>query len=168
MIRFPPYDGEGTIELLDEEETDHLMGESHLGKGDLLLCSIIDALRETVGTTYQENETLGDGLEALLHPLTELATGHLAATFIEKDKDIAWLQTVEHLIGLAFLLLLFAQGLGVLEVGYLLEGSGEVMCEALDVLVDERRENIAGSATGEEDMEFHWGFFSGRNTPAIY
>ena len=42
MIGLSIKDGIGSIELLDEDETNHLMGEGHWGKGDFLVGSGID------------------------------------------------------------------------------------------------------------------------------
>jgi len=156
MIGLAAYDGEGAVELLHEEETHHLMRKGHLGERDLLLRSIVDAGREAVRAADEEDEALGHCLQALLHPLAELTAGELAATLVEEDEVVAGLQSVEDLIGLALLLLLFAERLGVAQVGQLLERGGQVVAEPLHVFGDERGKDGAGGAAGEEDVELQW------------
>ena len=62
MIGFSPDDGESAIELFDEEEADHLVGEGHPREGELLLCCLVDAIGEAIGTTDKEDEALGHRL----------------------------------------------------------------------------------------------------------
>ena len=44
VIRFTLDDGTGTIESLGEDEAHHLVGESHLGEGNLLVGTAIDGI----------------------------------------------------------------------------------------------------------------------------
>ena len=57
MVRFPPYDGHGAVELFREDEADHLVGESHAGEGDFVVRPLVDFLGESVGTSDDEDET---------------------------------------------------------------------------------------------------------------
>lgn len=44
MIWLTAHYGEGAIELLSENHSDHLMGKSHLGKRNLGICTLIHFL----------------------------------------------------------------------------------------------------------------------------
>ena len=154
MVGLASNDGKGTIELLYKEQPYHLMGECHLRKRNLLLCGFVDAIREAVRPTDEQHKALGDILQLLLHPLAEFPTGHLSSTFIEQNKYIAWLKTLQHLVGLAFLLLFLAQGLGILQVGNLLDLRRYIVRQALHVFIDERRINRSRCPTCEDDLEF--------------
>ena len=155
MIGFTTDDGKSAIELLDEEEANHLVRKGHLRERDLALSSGIDAGREAIRTADKQDEALRHGLQTLLHPLAELTAGHLASPLIEQDQHIARLQTFEDEVGLTLFLLLFAERLGIAEVGYLFEGGRQIMCEPLNVFFDQRREDRACGSAGKEDVKFH-------------
>lgn len=155
MIGFASDDGEGAVELFDEKKADHLVGESHPREGDLLLCSLVDAIGEAIGTTHKEDEALGHALQLLLHPPAEFSTGHLASPFVEEDEHIARLQTIEDGIALKFLLLFGRETAGVAQVGQLLELCGHIVREALDVFVDESGIDRASGSSREKDEKFH-------------
>ena len=55
MIGFSLDDGAGTVDLLNEHKTDHLVGKGHRGEGDLLVGSLIDGRAETVRATDDED-----------------------------------------------------------------------------------------------------------------
>ena len=62
MIRFTFYNSTGTIERFREDEAHHLMRESHLGEGNLLVGTVINSLREAIGTTNDEDKSSGSSL----------------------------------------------------------------------------------------------------------
>ena len=55
MVRLVVEDSEGTVELFHEEEAHHLMVESHLREGYLVVGGSIYRRGEAKGTTYHEN-----------------------------------------------------------------------------------------------------------------
>ena len=89
VVWFAAHDGHGTVELLDEDETNHLVGEGHLRKAQFLVGGGIDLWRESVGAADDEGQTLADGLHLLLHPGGKLHAAHFLAVFIEQDHVVA-------------------------------------------------------------------------------
>ena len=57
MVGLSFDDSAGTIDLLGKSEADHLVGERHLGERQLFVGSGINVLRESVWTTYNEDES---------------------------------------------------------------------------------------------------------------
>ena len=55
VIRLPIEDGHRPIELFDEDEADHLMGEGHLTEGDLFRGGPIDRFAKAIGTSHHEH-----------------------------------------------------------------------------------------------------------------
>ena len=151
VIRLSADDCESPIDLLNKEQTHHLVAESHLRERYLSLSSLIDTRRKAVRATDEQDKTLRYRLQFLLHPLAEVAAGHLLAAFVEKDQLISTLQTFQHLVGFAFLLLLFAQCLGVLQIGDFLNLKGDIMTQALSILIDQARVDIALGPTREQN-----------------
>ena len=62
VVGFVVENGEGTVELLGEDEADHLVGEGHGGKGELVVGAGIDLGGESVGASDEEDEAAGGGV----------------------------------------------------------------------------------------------------------
>lgn len=56
MIRFPIQDCHRTIDLLDKEEANHLVGEGHLAERQLLVRDFIESFAEPVWSTDDEHQ----------------------------------------------------------------------------------------------------------------
>ena len=155
MIGLAAHDGVGAVDLLDEKEADHLMGEGHLGEGYLTLGGLINAGRESVGPSDEEDEALGYGLHLLLQVLTELSGSELSASLVQKDEDIAWLEALKEHVGLSLFLLLLAEVLDILEVGELLDAEGHIVSEATLIVGDGLLGQLANGLAGKDDVELH-------------
>ena len=82
MIWLASHYCESTIDLFDKEEPHHLMAEGHLRQRDLALCSIVDSLREAIGTANQQHQSLVDSVHLVLEEGAELARCELLAFFV--------------------------------------------------------------------------------------
>ena len=56
VIGLPLEDGEGSVELFEEDESDHLMGECHMAEAEEVVGSGVDLGREAVGAADGEGE----------------------------------------------------------------------------------------------------------------
>lgn len=83
-------DSAGAVELFDEDEAYHLMGERHAGKGDHRLGTFIDCFGETVRSADDEDEVAACGL-TLAEPFGELDAAALLTALIEQDETVLWL-----------------------------------------------------------------------------
>ena len=155
MIRFAAHDGVGAVDLFDKEEAHHLVREGHLGERDLALRRLIDAGRETVGTTDEEDQALGDRLHLLLQVLTEFARGELTTPFVQENEDVTRLEALEEHICLTLLLLLFAEVLDILEVGQLLDAEWHIVREATLIVGDSLLRQLADGLTRKDDVKLH-------------
>lgn len=44
VVRLSLDDGHGAVELFDEDESDHLVGEGHAGEGDFVVGALVNLL----------------------------------------------------------------------------------------------------------------------------
>ena len=95
VIRFTLDDSTCTIEGLGEDEAHHLVGESHLGEGNLLVGTAIDGIGEAVGTTDDEDESASRRLLAL-QPLGIFDASELLSVLIQQDDGVGWLDEFEN------------------------------------------------------------------------
>ena len=116
VIWLSPHDGHGPIELLDKDESYHLVGEGHLGERQLLAGFGIHVGRKAVGPSDDEDEALADGLNLLLHVPGEFDAAQFPAVLVEKDHVVAWLELLEDEFAFLLLLLFGRQVLGVLQL----------------------------------------------------
>ena len=71
MIGLAFDDGAGAVDLFGEDQADHLVGEGHLGEGQLFVGSGIDGWGEAVGAADDEDEAAG-GVTLLFQPAGKL------------------------------------------------------------------------------------------------
>lgn len=116
VIWLSPHDGHGPIELLDKDESYHLVGEGHLGERQLLAGLSVNVGRKAVGSSDDEDEALADGLHLLLHVPGEFDAAQFPAVLVEKDHMVAWLELLEDELAFLLLLLFGRQILGVLQL----------------------------------------------------
>ena len=135
VIRLSSHDGHGAIELLDEDEAHHLVGEGHLGEGNLLDGLGIDFGREAVGTAYDEDEALADGVHLLLHVLGELYAAQLFSVLVEQHDVVTWLELLEYQLSFLLLLLLGGERFRGLQFGNHRDVKAYVVFHALGVVV---------------------------------
>ena len=110
VIRFAFYNSTCAIECLGKDEAYHLVREGHLGKGDLLVGTVIYSLRESVGTPDDKYESPGCSLLAL-YPFGKLYASELLSVLIHQHHGIRRLNQFQNQFTLPFLLLLFAETL---------------------------------------------------------
>ena len=137
VVGFVVEDGEGAVELLGEDEADHLVREGHGGKGELLVGSGIDLGGEAVGTTNEEDEAACDGVLLALHPLGELGAAKGLAVLIEEDEVVGGLELLEDELAFGLLLLVGGEALGIAELRDDVDVEGCVVLEAGSIIVDE-------------------------------
>ena len=144
MIRLTAQDCHCAVELLDEQQTDHLMAECHLAEGYLRIGALIDCIAESVRAANDECQSACGGVQPLLQLARERQTAVLLAVLIQQHNKTA-LHGAQDSLALQLLLLRFAQALGVPEVGDNLYVKGDIMLEALHVRLDHLRQFIADS-----------------------
>ena len=117
------YNSTGAINLLSENESDHLVGEGHWRQANALISTLIDSRGETVRSTYAEDQTTGGGQLFVYQPVGKLHRAEFLAPLIEQNEVVRGLEEFENLFALALLLLLFRERLGILE--FRNDGDGE-------------------------------------------
>ena len=161
MIRLSIEDGIGSIELLNEDETNHLVGEGHWGKGDFLVGSGIDFGREAVRSSNDEDESLGNGVLLLLNPVGKVDTAKGLAMLIQQDKVVGGLELAQDKLSFTSLLLVGCEGLGVFQFGNGDDVKSHIVLETSSIVVDESLYVGVGCAAYEEKEELHgdgeWG-----------
>ena len=155
MIWLASHYCESTIDLFDKEEPHHLMAEGHLRQRDLALCSIVDSLREAIGTANQQHQSLVDRVHLVLEEGAELARSELLAFLVEQNEHVARLQAVEHHVGLLFLLLFFGQALGILKVGHFLDSKRHIVSQSLLIVGYRLLKELSHGLANEHYMYAH-------------
>lgn len=134
VVGFAAEDGHGAVELFGEEQTDHLMAESHLAQGDLCVGAGIDGRAETVRSAHDEGE-----IAPAVHPSLELCgkidAAVLLAMLVEENKEMSFGSTENH-IALLLLLLRLAQALGIAQFGQDGYLERDIMAQTADIVVN--------------------------------
>ena len=86
MVRFTAADFEGAVELLDEEEPDHLVGEGEGGEGELFGSRGQDGGGEAEGAADDEGEVAFAGEGEGVEPGGEVFGGEAGAAAVEDDE----------------------------------------------------------------------------------
>ena len=89
MIGFAFQNGEGTIELFDEDQAHHLVAESHGRERDFGIGAVVHLLCEAVWPADDEDQPFGTRCHLLFEAFGELNGGVLFAVFIQKDDLVA-------------------------------------------------------------------------------
>ena len=149
------YNGASAIECLGEDESHHLVGECHLGERDLLVGAVVHCLREAVGAANHEHESSGSGLLAL-YPLGKLDAAELLSVLIHQHHGIRRLNLLQNQFTLPFLLLLFAEALGILELRDGSDVEGHVVGDALGIILDARHEMLIHGLSDQYQFCLHF------------
>jgi len=155
MIRLSIEDGIGSIELLNEDETNHLVGEGHWGKGDFLVGSGIDFGRKAIRSSNDEDESLGNGVLLLLNPVGKVDTAKGLAMLIQQDKVVGGLELAQDKFSFTSLLLFGCEGLGVFQFGNGDDVKSHIVLETSGIVVDESLYVGVSGAANEEKVELH-------------
>ena len=154
VIRFALDDGASTIERLGEDEAHHLVGEGHLGEGNLLVGSAIDGIGETVWATNDKDKSASRCLLAL-QPLGVFDASELLSMLIQQDDCVGRLDEFENEFSLALLLLLFAEALGVLELRDGGDGERNVVGDALGIVLDASNKMLIYGLSDQDEFCLH-------------
>ena len=154
MIRLTFYNSTCAIECLGKDEAYHLMREGHLGKGDLLVGAVIYSLRESVRTTDDKYESPGCSLLAL-YPFGKLDASELLSVLIHQHHGVRRLNQFQNQFTLPFLLLLFAEALGVLELRDGSDVEGHVVGDALGIILDASDEMLVDGLSDQNEFCLH-------------
>lgn len=130
------------------------MRERHLGKGDLLVGAVIYSLRESVRTPDDKYESPGCSLLAL-YPFGKLDASELLSVLIHQHHGIRRLNQFQNQFTLPFLLLLFAETLGVLELRNRCYIEGHIVGDALGIILDARNEMLVYGLADQYQFSFH-------------
>lgn len=159
MIRLTFYNSTCAIECLGKDKAYHLMREGHLGKRDLLVGAVIYCLRESVRTADDKHKPSSRSLLAF-YPLRKLYASEFQSMLIHQYHGIRRLQKLQNQFSLPFLLLLFAEALGILELrnrGYI---ERHVVGDALGIILDARNEMLVHGLSDQYEFCFHFVGFS--------
>ena len=155
MIRLSIEDGIGSIELLNEDETNHLVGEGHWGKGDFLVGPGIDFGRKAIRSSNDEDESLGNGVLLLLNPVGKVDTAKGLAMLVQQDKVVGGLELAQDKLSFTSLLLFGCEGLGVFQFGNGDDVKSHIVLETSGIVVDESLYVGVSGAANEEKVELH-------------
>ena len=129
-------DGEGTVELLYEEEAYHLVVESHLREGYFVVGDGIDRRGESEGTANYEDEVACASIHLFLYVLRKAYRGVFFAVLVEEHNAVGPFQPLQQQRTLAFFYLV-GRGLPlVFEGGDDLQLEVHIMFEPLNVDID--------------------------------
>lgn len=159
MIRFAVEDGQGSVDLFCEEHAHHLVGECHAAEAYLFVPTLVNAFREAVRPSDDEDEPLRTCRHLLLHPAGEVHAAAFAAVFVEQNDVVSRLEASQDEFAFALLLFALAESLRVLEVGNDLDGEGDIVPDALHILVGDGFEALVGCLAYHDEYAFH-GFAS--------
>ena len=106
MVGFTFYYRTCPINLLCEDEANHLMGEGHLREGYLFVGTLVNGRGEAIGTAYYEHQT-PTGLLFLFYPCSIFNATVFVPVFIEKNDGVGWLYLLEYQFPFALLLNVF-------------------------------------------------------------
>lgn len=147
VIWFAFQDGHGTVDLLSEEETYHLMVESHLGKGYFLVSPSIDRIRKSVWATDHENESFLAGKHSLLNEISKLQRRWHFTPLIEQSHKVGWGEGSEKSLALCCLLLGFSEFTGILDIRNVFDRKLDIPLETATIVVDSSLYISRGSFT---------------------
>lgn len=154
MVWLTFYYGAGTIHLFGKYKSNHLVGEGHRRKTNLLVASVIYGRRESVWASYAEDKASGS-LLLLLYPRRELYASERLTMFVKQYESIGWLNKLQYLFTLTFLLLLLRESLSILQLRYNRNGKGHVMTYSADIIVDASLKMFVVGLANKNEFSLH-------------
>ena len=118
MIWFSIQYSHGPVYLFHEEQTNHLVRESHLREGYLLIGSVVNGRGKTIRTAHNAQKALGTRNHFLLHPRSKLHTTPLHAMLVQKHHSVTSLYAGKYRLSLLFLLLSLGQSFSLSQLWY--------------------------------------------------
>jgi hypothetical protein len=120
----------------------------------VFLVAVIYSLRESVRTPDDKYESPGSSLLAL-YPFGKLDASELQSVLIHQHHGIGRLNQFQNQFTLPFLLLLFAETLGVLELRNRCYIEGHIVGDALGIILDARNEMLVYGLADQYQFSFH-------------
>ena len=105
MVRLVIQDRHRPVNLLDKDQSDHLVGKSHLAQRDLFRCRLIHGLTKTVRTAHHKYQAFRDRMHFLFQISRKLHGGELLPFLVQQHQIIAGLQSLSNQFALFLLLL---------------------------------------------------------------
>lgn len=155
VVRLASQDGHGTVNLLDEDEANHLVGEGHPGEGNLFLCRQINHGRESVRTADDEDDATRAVVLEFLHILRKLDRAKFFAPFVQQHDVVAVAEEFADALRLLFLLLVGGERFRVLQFGNGHCLKGEVMFQSAQILLNERFQMFVSRFPDEDKEGLH-------------
>ena len=134
MIWLTPDYGAGAIYLLRKDEPHHLMRESHLRHTYLLIGTGIHAIRESIRSSDDKDET-ADRSILLPYPPCKLYGTKLLAVLIEQHDMVGGLQAGKDKFALSLLLLRLTERFRILQFWNDRDGKRHIMTYALAIVL---------------------------------
>ena len=138
VIRVPAQDCACTIELFYEQYTNQLVGEGHLRERNLFDCLLVQVGVESIGTSYNEDDTACSGCHTFSQPCGEVHGTAFCSVLVKQDKVVAWQKLLSHQFCLLGLLLLHRKTACVSQFRDDIELEGYIVTQTTGVVVDER------------------------------
>ena len=82
VVGFVVEYGHGAVDLFDEEETNHLVGEGHFGEGEFFVGAFVHAFGEAVRSTDYEDDLAGAAIHVVLNLLGKFHGAWCFTTFV--------------------------------------------------------------------------------------
>ena len=136
MIGFALQNGEGAVKLFNEDESHHLVAESHGRERHFCVGTVVHLLREAVWSADDENQSFGAGNHLFFKASGKFNGGELLAVFVQKDDLVGRLQLAQNQRTLSGFLLFLAEGFAVARVGEFLHLERGIMSDAAHVFLD--------------------------------
>lgn len=127
-------DGEGAVDLLDEEETHHLMGEGHLAERKAFATAGIDLVGEAVGASDDEAKATRDDLHLVFDPIGIGPGCELFALFVQEDCFVEVADGFEDHFPFAFLLFIGREGFACFDIGKFDDFDGDEPIDPLEIV----------------------------------
>lgn len=136
MIGFAFQNGEGAVQLFDENQPHHLVRKRHRRKRHFGVGLGIDILRKSVWATNHKNDALAARSHEFFEIFRKLDRCELLAVFVQKNDVVARLKLRQQQKTLRFFLQFLAQGLAVADVGNFLHLERCIMPKPANILLD--------------------------------
>ena len=155
VVGLAAEDGHGAIDLLDDEEAHHLVGEGHARERELLVGAGVDLRREAVGAADGQYQGRRQVYHLLGYERGEFARGEFASALVEQQQEVGGGQGVEQRAAFELFLPLGGHALCRFHVGELAQLEGDIVGNARGVAVDGLAQGLIGGAPYAGEAYFH-------------
>ena len=155
MIRQPANDCIGTIKLLDEQQPNHLVRESHSRERNFLTCTVVNFFRESVGAANDKHQSFGGNLLFLLNPRGKFGRAKLLAALVEQNDRIATVDGFKNKFALGLFLLRLAQLASILKFGNNFNVKRGEMFHSSRIIINGCDNILVHRASNHQKCNFH-------------